>query len=343
MADRRISIVIITRDRRGDLVEALGHLRELPERPHVIVVDNASEDGTPEAVRDGFPEVEVIALPENRGPAARNLGVDAAATPYVAFNDDDSWWAPGALSRAADLLDAHPRLALVNGHILVGPEERPDPVCVEMADSPLPLAPGQPGRALLSFIACAAVVRRDAFLAAGGFHERLGVGREEEVVGHRLALDGWQQSYVPEIVTHHHPSTDRDHRARSATEVRNALWTAWLTRPLHGAAPASLRGCPPPETTSATSPSSPTSTTARRRSSTPCSGSPAPSARTRTSPTACSTRWTSSARRASRSSPRTPPSSSATRRSTSSTRRGMRTSAARWSADSRWWTASCSS
>src|SRR5215210_1576996 len=245
MPDPRISIVIITRDRRSDLLEALGHLAELPEEPPIVVVDNASGDGTPEAVRERFPAVEVIALPDNRGPAARNAGVQRARTPYVAFNDDDSAWEPGALAAAAALLDAHPHLALVNGHILVGPDQRPDPVCLEMAESPLPLEPGQPGRALLSFVACGAIVRRDAFLAVGGFHERLGVGGEEEVVGHRLALAGWQQSYVPEIVTHHHPSTARDHRTRSATEVRNALWTAWLTRPLRGAAVATVRALRP--------------------------------------------------------------------------------------------------
>ena len=83
--------------------------------------------------------------------------------------------------------------------------------------------------------------------------------------------------------------------------------------------------------TSATSRSSPTSTTARRRWSTPCCGSPAPSAPTRTSTSASWTRWTSSARRASRSSPRTPRSSTATSSSTSSTRPATRTSAARWS------------
>ena len=82
----------------------------------------------------------------------------------------------------------------------------------------------------------------------------------------------------------------------------------------------------------ATSRSSRTSTTARRRSSTRCSGSPARSARTRTSPSASWTRWTSSARRASRSSPRTRRSRSARRRSTSSTRPATPTSAARSSA-----------
>ena len=70
--------------------------------------------------------------------------------------------------------------------------------------------------------------------------------------------------------------------------------------------PGTLPTCPP-ETTSATWPSWPTSTTARPRSSTRCCGSPGRSARTRTSPSASWTPWTSSARRASRSSRRTPP------------------------------------
>ena len=74
--------------------------------------------------------------------------------------------------------------------------------------------------------------------------------------------------------------------------------------------------------TSATSRSSPTSTTARRRWSTRCSGSRGRFAPTRRSRRASWTRWTSSARRASRSSPRTPRSTTAASRSTSSTRPG---------------------
>ncbi len=89
---------------------------------------------------------------------------------------------------------------------------------------------------------------------------------------------------------------------------------------------ATLERCPvrrsPTARTSATSRSSRTSTTARPRSSTPCSGSPAPSGRTRTWPSASWTPTTSSARRASPSSPRTRPSASARPRSTSSTRPG---------------------
>lgn len=239
--DSRVSIVVITRDRVTDLLNALTYLSELAERPRIIVVDNGSSDGTAAAVRSRFAEVDLIELDENRGAAARNVAVAQVTTPYVAFADDDSWWAPGSLTRAADLLDAHPRLALVNAHILVGPDERDDPICLEMADSPLPRAPGQPGHPLLSFIACAAMVRRDAFEAAGGFHPRLSVGGEEEILGHDLVGAGWLLSYVPEVVVHHHASTNRDAHERRATGIRNTLWTTWLRRPFRPALVRTLR------------------------------------------------------------------------------------------------------
>src|SRR3954468_15042196 len=126
--DTSVTVVVISRDRREDLLNSLPR-HEAP----VILVDNGSTDGTAPAVRARLPQVRVIELAENAGAVARNIGVQAAETPYVAFADDDSWWAPGALRRAADILDAHPRVGLLAGRVLVGPQERTDPVSTAMA------------------------------------------------------------------------------------------------------------------------------------------------------------------------------------------------------------------
>jgi hypothetical protein len=65
--------------------------------------------GEPHGGRAGdFPLLEVIRLPRNMGAAGRTAGLRRAQTPYVAFADDDSWWAPGSLEFAEALLDAHP-------------------------------------------------------------------------------------------------------------------------------------------------------------------------------------------------------------------------------------------
>jgi GT2 family glycosyltransferase len=231
-----VTVVIATRNRGPELLGTLTRLRALPEQPPIVVVDNGSTDGTAELVRAHCPGVQVVGLRRNQGAAARTVGARLVDSPYVAFSDDDSWWAPGALSRAADLLDRHPRLAVLAARVLVGPEERLDPVCAEMAHSPLPPAPDLPGPSVLGFIACGAVVRRTAFLEVGGFDVRLGVGGEEELLSVDLATRGLGLAYVHEVVAVHHPSTSRDPSGRRRVQVRNALWSAWLRRPLGGAA-----------------------------------------------------------------------------------------------------------
>jgi GT2 family glycosyltransferase len=231
-----VAVVIATRNRGNELLATLARLRALGERPPIVVVDNGSTDGTAEMVRASDPGVRLVALRRNQGGAARTVGARLVDSPYVAFSDDDSWWAPGALDRAADLLDRHPRLAVLAARVLVGPEERLDPVCDEMTHSPLPRAPDLPGPSVLGFIACGAVVRRAAFLEVGGFDARLGVGGEEELLSVDLAAGGWGLAYVEEVVAHHHPSPSRDPSGRRRVQVRNALWSAWLRRPLGGAA-----------------------------------------------------------------------------------------------------------
>jgi GT2 family glycosyltransferase len=134
---RQVSIVIATRDRRRELLHTLARLAALDDAPPVIVVDNASSDGTPEAVRAQHPGAVLVTLERNLGAAARTAGARRAVTPYVAFSDDDSWWAPGALKRAQDHFARTPRMALLAARILVGPEERLDPTCTAMAASPL--------------------------------------------------------------------------------------------------------------------------------------------------------------------------------------------------------------
>ncbi len=234
-ASGRVGVVVATRDRASELLGTLGRLRSLPERPQVVVVDNGSGDGTPERVRRAYPDVDVVELGRNLGGAARTTGAERLATPYVAFSDDDSWWAPGALARAAALLDRHPRLAVLAARVLVGPEERPDPVCLAMAASPLPPAGDLPGPPVLGFVACGAVARRATFLAAGGFDRRFGVGGEEEVLALDLAAAGWGLAYVEAVVAHHHPSPSRDPGRRRQVQLRNGLWAAWRRRRLPGA------------------------------------------------------------------------------------------------------------
>lgn len=233
------TVVIATRDRRPRLLATLTRLQALPERPPVVVVDDGSTDGTAAAVRRRFPAVSLIACRRPVGAAARTLGVEAADTPLVAFSDDDSWWAPGALRRSVDAFRVYPRLGLLAARIIVEPSGRLDPTCAAMGVSPLRGARPLPGPPVLGFVACGAVARRSAVLECGGFHRRYGFGGEEHLLAVDMASAGWDLAYVDDVVAHHEPETG-SRGSRDVRERRNRLWSAWLRRPLPRAAHLTL-------------------------------------------------------------------------------------------------------
>jgi GT2 family glycosyltransferase len=239
----RLGIVMVTRDRRENVLRSLARLRGLP----VCVVDNASADGTAGAVRESFPEVDVVRVDTNLGAGGRNLGARRLGCDLTAFADDDSWWALGSLSRAIALFDAYPSLALIAGRVLVGPACRLDPVCADMRTSPVPARHSLPGPAVLGFVACGAIVRTAPYLAVGGFDARYGVGGEERRLALDLAAAGWDLAYADDVIAHHHPAPS-GRPGRRWREVRNDLWSDWLRRPAPAAAASTARrlaGAPP--------------------------------------------------------------------------------------------------
>jgi GT2 family glycosyltransferase len=229
----RVTVVVLTHQRAAEVLTTLARLAALPERPRVIVVDNASTDGTAAMVATVFPHVRLLQAEANLGSSGRTFGAAMATRPYVAFCDDDASWLPGSLARAVAVLDAHPHVAAITGSVVVGLDRRPDPLSTLMAASPLTAgARALPGPAIIGMMATATMVRRQPFLDAGGFHPRYGIGGEEALLALDLRAAGWEVCYVPAVVVHHRPlPTGRAPAARRRTMVRNDLWTAWLRYP----------------------------------------------------------------------------------------------------------------
>lgn len=226
-ASTEVTVVVVSRNRKSEVLSTLCH-----HAAPVILVDNGSTDGTAHAVEERYPHVQVLRLGSNHGAVARNFGVELATTPYVAFADDDSWWEPEALTTAARILNQHPTAGLLAARILLGAANRDDPVCSLMADSPFMPGQDEPGKPILGFVACAAVVRRQAFLEAGGFDRVVFFAGEEARLALDLAAARWDLYYVPELIVHHHPSASRaTPLERRTLTTRNSLLTATMRRP----------------------------------------------------------------------------------------------------------------
>jgi GT2 family glycosyltransferase len=235
-ARTRTSFVIASRNRAPELAAVVNRLLDTTDCP-VIVVDNGSDDDTAARIRGvasrSGGRVQLVELAENLGAVGRNVGVERATTPFVAFCDDDSWWEPQAPDRAEDVFDRYPTVALLAARTIVYPDRREDEFCRLLADSPLGRRADLPGPSILGFMSCAAMVRRSAFQAAGGFSDILHFRGEEQLLAVDLASLGWDLCYCPDLVAIHQPSASRGSTAaQDARVLRNRVLTTWLRRPL---------------------------------------------------------------------------------------------------------------
>jgi GT2 family glycosyltransferase len=230
---------VLTHNRADELLATLERLLALPEQPPVFVADNASSDNTAALVRSRFPAVRVIECGDNLGAAGRNRAAAGVGTDYVAFCDDDTWWGPGSLERAVQLLDTWPDVGVLSARV-VGEGEVTDPTCTAMRASPLG-SEGLPGPALIGYMAGACVFRTSLFRAVGGYEPRLFIGGEEELVALDVLAADRSIVYCEQLTVHHHPSPARDSGLRRRMLARNAAWIAWLRLPWPQACRATLR------------------------------------------------------------------------------------------------------
>ncbi len=123
MTTPALDIVVVSFNAREDLARCLTSLRGAAPvlGGHVIVVDNASADGSPQVVAREFPEAHLIALPENVGFArANNVGIRAGRGNLVLLLNSDTVVPAGALDRLAGALRARPTAAAAGPRLVDG-------------------------------------------------------------------------------------------------------------------------------------------------------------------------------------------------------------------------------
>jgi glycosyltransferase involved in cell wall biosynthesis len=206
-----VSVVLTVYNRRDVVMRAIASVLAQQAALELIVVDDASEDGSADIVatlRDA--RIRLIVAPSNLGPSgARNLGIAAARAPVVAFLDSDDAYLPNRLPVALAALDRDPGLVCA-----ISPARRVGRGAPR--DGALPaarLGPATFAWAMTAFLAPAETsgltVRRDAAAKVGGFCERLRLSEDREFLI-RLAGEGgcqllqdaaWEKWWTPDSLS----------------------------------------------------------------------------------------------------------------------------------------------
>jgi glycosyltransferase involved in cell wall biosynthesis len=198
-----ISVVLATHNRERRLADLFGGLRSQtlePSRFEVIVVDDASSDGTPALLEHelerGTLRLQVLRQPVAGGPArARNAGWRRAGSPVVAFTDDDCVPAPGWLDALLAAGAGRPD-AVVQGTTLPRPDE------LDGLDAYAKTV--RVTQATPHFETCNIAYPRALLERLGGFDESYPApAGEDSDLGWRAVREGGTQLFAPDAVVHH--------------------------------------------------------------------------------------------------------------------------------------------
>jgi N-acetylglucosaminyl-diphospho-decaprenol L-rhamnosyltransferase len=217
-----LSIIIVNWNTRQLLLDTISSIYANPPDPYtfeIIVVDNASSDGSLTALAENYPEVKPIANPNNRGfGPANNQGLAIAQGRYSLLLNSDVIVQPGNLTQVTAFMEAHPRVGLCGIQIL-----NPDGsfqgsyapylnlwrellilsgLGRKLLKRPYPsygAAQSQANRPVQTIQGAFMFARTAALFEIGGLDEQFFMYGEENDLSLRLKRHGWQVYYLAEV------------------------------------------------------------------------------------------------------------------------------------------------
>jgi N-acetylglucosaminyl-diphospho-decaprenol L-rhamnosyltransferase len=214
-----VSVVIVSFNAREHLERCLDAVAG--GEHEVVVVDNASSDGSPALVRERFPSVRLVELEENVGfGAANNAGVEAASGRWLLLLNSDAWPVDDALDRLVAFAEAYPRAGIVGPRLRntdgsLQPSVRGYPTLWRIATEYLflrRLAPRSDAlnafygggfdhasvREVEALKGAVLLARREAYEQVGGFDPAYFMYGEEMDLCYRVRRAGWAVVFDPD-------------------------------------------------------------------------------------------------------------------------------------------------
>ncbi len=221
----KISVVIITRNRLEDVRRSIdSYLKQTYENKEIVVIDNASTDGTREMMGKDYPELKYLWLPDNFDIRTINIGVELSDGDIIWRTDSDSHPEnENAFEQVIEILKKYPDIDIIaTEDIEVRKGNQPwewYPLPIDKNKIP------EGGFVANFFPGTGAAIRRKVFDKIGGFWE---FGFEELDFCTRAIVAGFKVRYFPNIRTLHYASpSDRNNPNRWVMASKQHIRYSW--------------------------------------------------------------------------------------------------------------------
>jgi hypothetical protein len=224
-----VSIIILSWNRKADTLITLDSLKCQSYKDYeVILVDQGSNDGTPEAVREKFPEVNIVKLHRNSGvPFGRNVGAINARGDILVFVDNDASMDCNALKLTVGKFLKENDLGIIGFRILNAFTQQLDLSSWFYPKNKLKDSNNE--FYTYTFCGCGHAIRKELFKKIGFYWDDLFFSWEEVDLSLKAMNAGYKIVYDPNIVVYHRIAKEKrtSGDVYECLRLRNSLWVTW--------------------------------------------------------------------------------------------------------------------